>query len=575
MNHCIINDDTPSGRHLQCIYSVLSYCGRVRRMFKSKLYNWTSDIVKRFIEQSGDSEWCDSYRIVRKNVTGAYNAFKRYDRVDHPQDERLWNIAYEWMCEEFYPHMSCSEVYNYDAVREYLVDTTSPGYPMILKYASKSLYLDGEDGKFYSDFWARLATDDPIECLDAISVKVELRTAEKVESDMPRTIIAVDCNMSVAGQQLFLDQNIRMNETHGLHSSYVGMDVYGGGWNRLAGAMSVHPNSYELDGAKFDGRFHNKAQDNICKFRKKCLRSIDRTPDNLKRIDNYYAHAKSSLVVQVDGRIFFRLTGKTSGDSNTVNDNSLKNYQDCVVVYHILVPVHYHTYAMFKRHVKICIVGDDLGISVSNEMNKYFNAASIIAAASLIGMEYTTPTTEPRRFVDTSFLSSRFVARRIGDLQFYLPVLDCIKTKCSILHGNEKSDVLYLIQRLCNMRVVSFGCESCTDWICRLADYIKQTHRSDPIVRTPAWAKSWSGWKSDEFLVRLYTGLESLPLRDFISSLPENSDNHHFVEKPRILREFDLLSFPHNFLDLTFPLHDVSHASHSRSKVEEKREKEA
>jgi len=539
---CIIDDDCVSGRKYQLYFSHLSYCGRVARTFKAKSYRWTSQIVDDFVRfDEPMADWTDEFKIVKKNLVGAYNSLVRFDHADFKCDDRLWDIAYDWLYREFFPIMSGSVIYDYDTVREYMVDDTSPGFPMSVKYPTKAAYLKSQDGFFNNFHWDCLGSDDPIITFDAVSIKVELRSKAKVDSDKPRTIIAEDTDDSVAGQRLFLDQNIRMNSHHLEASSCVGLDPYHGGWHRCCIKMSVHPNSFELDGKEYDGRFHNRAQSNICRFRKACLAVEYRTKDNLKRIDNFYNRMKGGFLVQVDGRVYLRTTGETSGNSNTVNDNSLKNRQDMTVLYLMLVPKKYHSFEMFNKHVSLVIVGDDVNLSVSDEILPFFNAKNIIAISSSIGMEYETPCADPRPFHDTSFLSSRFVLRRFGEIEMYVPVLDCVKTKCSMLHGNEKGDVLSLIQRVCNMRIVSFGCVDCFSWFERLGDYIRKRFTSDPVARSSAWAKAWSGWLPEHELVRLYTGIESSPARGFIVVPPEISPSFFRFDTSDPFSNFSLL----------------------------------
>lgn len=525
----VVDDDCKLGRFYQEKFCNMEYCGRVLRTFKAKSYDWDVDFIREFaLSEEPNAAWLDDYLIVRKNIEGAYNALLRFDSKDFVPNDYHWTIAGNWMEKHFTNAMGMSEVFDYDTIREYMVDDTAPGFPMSIQHRTKASYLDSDDGDFYQCTWDLLATDEPILSFDSCSVKVELRPREKVLTNYPRSIMVVCTNMTTSGQRLFLDQNIKMNESAGMTSACVGIDPMRGGWNRLANRMSVKPHSFALDGKWFDSRYHNRAQDNICRLRKRLLAPRFRTVENEKRIDNFYSHKKKSFFVQVDGRIFKRDTGESSGNSNTVNDNTLKCYQDACVLWLILTPPKYHHYETFCAHVDLCIVGDDWNFSVTEECLEYYNARSIIEVQSQIGMVYTTDCLDPRPFTETTFLSAGFCRRKFGSLELFLPVLDCIKTKCSMIHGNEHKDIFSIIQRLGNMRVISFGCQSCTLWLEKLADFIKRKYADDPVVRTPAWANSWSGWLTEQELVRLYTGMESLPVRDFKFSPRDFSALLHF-----------------------------------------------
>jgi len=246
-------------------------------------------------------------------LRGATNAILRYDRPDFVPDVCLIDEAGRWLRRTFYPLISSSTVCPYDAIREYMVDDTSPGYPWHLIYRTKKDFLDGEHGAFVDEYWSRLGTSSPVVSFAASSVKVEIRSHEKVLSDEPRTIIAMDACHTVSTQRLCLDQNNKLIDNFYRSPIVLGIDPFRGGWDRLCRRMSRHPNAYELDGKKFDGRFYNAAFDQICRFRFECLRREFRSPENELRFRNLYDSIKSGYLVHVNGVVYWRPTGGPSG----------------------------------------------------------------------------------------------------------------------------------------------------------------------------------------------------------------------------------------------------------------------
>jgi hypothetical protein len=488
----------------------LPFIGAIKRHCNPKdpdYYDWDVDEYMR--ENGMDPTQLNKYVVVPKRVDLAENALMRYNRIADPFSDdvkRLYDIAGDWLEKEFGPYLCNSEVLSYTEVLEWLRPDKSPGSPWSSRYPFKGDYWSSDDADFFVRYFDLLATPDYIRSLCSVSIKEEVREKLKVDNGEVRTIIAMDVNHVVAHSMLCLDQNRRLIQSHLKHSIALGLDMFNGGWNRLNTKMTKFgsgANTLELDGKKFDGKFRYYVMRKIYDFRKKMLRSMDRTPENCKRLDNLCYELLHSPLVNVDGCCYGRVTGNPSGQGSTTPDNSFKNFMDIVVLWHLIMPKEFHTYEIFKQHINLCIVGDDINIECQERAQLWFNANSIQANMSKIDMQYTFASMDFRRNHECTFLGHGFslVDEPTLGLSMYFPVIDCEKMRSNMLIDNVHQTPFYSIVRACGLRNETFACVSCRKWFLDLINHLRSKYQGDS-----QYQLAFKNFLTDRELWKLYSG---------------------------------------------------------------------
>jgi len=492
----------------------LPYIGAIYRRFREKEPSYYDDDVSDYIRSIGaDPTQFNRYAIVPKRLDIALKAIKRYDRVPDPfspKVRQLYDVAGDWLEKHFGPYICNSRVSSYERVLEWLDSDKSAGLPWTYRYPKKFDYWNGDNSGFFVKYWDALRTPQSIMSLCSVSIKEEVRPVEKILNKDGRTIVAMDVNHVVAHSMLCLEMNQKLVESNLEHSSALGINMFQGGWHKLNDKMSrfgVGANTIELDGKKFDGRFRYYCMRKIRDFRCKMLRSQDRTCDNIRRMSNIYYQLCHSPLVNVDGAVFARSSGNPSGQACTTPDNTLKNYMDMVVLWHLIMPEEYHTYELFNELLIMCINGDDINITVCPSVQHLFNVDAIERAMSLIDMEYHFASRHFRHNYECTFLGHGFKLCDIPHLGYpmYLPVIDCVRMRTNMLIYNEQRTVQNCIVRACGLRNETFACSDCRTWFLDLIDYLRSRygHRED-------CRDSFKSYLTDRELWKMYSGLSEI-----------------------------------------------------------------
>jgi len=502
--------------HGEGLGDYLPFMGKVQKFLKERTPDYYDKTVSNYltIHHQDPTEY-NKYKVCPNKQVIADRALLRYNRAGNPfsaKVRQLYQKAGTWLDREFGPHLCDSYVLNTDTVISHQSLDKSAGFPWNYAYPNKSSYWDS-CGDFYAQYWDRLATPAYIRSLCGVSIKEEMRPIEKIDNNDGRTIISMDVNHVTAHMQLCLLQNERLIRSANKHSSALGMVQEYGGWDRLNARMSKWPgrNTLELDGKKYDGRFRYLCFEAIRDFRFRMLRREDRTPENKLRLRNLYYELAHSPLVNTDGTVLGRESGNPSGQACTTPDNTLKNFMDMVVLWHLIMPEEYHSYEAFHYYVVMCICGDDINVSVHPEIQHLFNAKSILAMAKEIDMEYHIDVEHFRFNHECSFLGHTFKMVDVPELGhgMYLPDIDCEKMRTSMLIYNEDQTVATTIVRACGIRKETFPCEDCRNWFGDLIAWLRNYTAREEYRDDPAIVTAWKSYLTDSELWGIYTGLES------------------------------------------------------------------
>lgn len=486
----------------------LTYIGTVRRVFEEKRRDPICAPFADYLRSSGSSTPdLESYRMAQKTLTGSYNALRRYDiqEPDPTQYQAFVLLATDWF-ERSIRHIATNcRVLSYEEVYDYLDLGKSPGYPWSYVHNDKFSYLNSEDGLFLQKYWNALATDSPIVSFCAFSLKSELVSRAKWEADQPRSTGAMDTNHVVASHALCLDFNMRIQERPLDTRSAVGLSPFQNGWLLLRNKLAVVGRALAIDGSRHDARVYLYQIMCIYTVRWRCLRACDRTQANATRLRNIALQDILAHVVNVDGTVWDKYIGKSSGTGNTTSDNGAVVQIDMACVYLLVTPTRYHDYDTWSRLTQSAITGDDILEAYAAEIEPYYTADTVGAAGKVIGKVYTFETPVPVPVEQLTFCSMGFVTLSHGRETYLAPLHNCAKAVCSMLRGGADAEPRsVMIARLCGLYLMAFPCPHCRPLFQGFADHLRALWRDDPSTHS-----AWKAWLEPDQLIQLYFGRET------------------------------------------------------------------
>jgi len=249
------------------------------------------------------------------------------------------------------------------------------------------------------------------------------------------------------------------------------------------------------------------------------------TPENKRRLDNLYKAIISAPFVDIDGRVYLRQSGNSSGQACTTPDNVFKNYMDIFCLFHLCLrffaPAEVFEawcklsdsakHELFRKAVILSIVGDDVVMTVHVMYRDYFNLRTIFAVAHHINMEYTSEYDGFRDFKDVDFLghTMRVVAVPGIGIRMALPVPNVVKMRHNMLifnsHKGKPDQVPNCIVRACSLRNETFVDPGARQWFSSLIDFLRNKYGASV---SPAIKAAWRSYKTDAELWALYTGFK-------------------------------------------------------------------
>jgi hypothetical protein len=491
-------------------YQHLIYQGHIKKRFEEKLTVQDSQVFTNYLLQTYGHvpDWSNSFRLAQKTLTGAANAMARYDLKPHSLDPRLLGVAAEWLHNIYHPTMCNSKPLSLETILNTQDDDKSPGLPWSHDIPTKGEFFQSTTGEFFYKYWDALGTTQPIWSLAGLAHKTELISKEKFDADRPRSVCAMDaCHVTSHGILCHdMDDKLKSNPLE--TPSALGLNPFHRGWDKAYRKLGRFKRAAAIDGSRFDAKFYWAVFFIIVKFRFSCLAPMYQTALNWLRLLNLYVMMCFAYVVNVGGDVWLKFVGSPSGQKCTTTDNILKSTIDWIMIWLICTPTSYHTWEKFREHCELLIMGDDIVVSVSDEVAPYLTAADIKRAGDIIGMQYTFETEEMATVEDLTFCSMGFIKRTWGHHSAVLPLHNCDRSMCSILHACANPAPSVQIGRLCQIYMMAWTCDKCRPFLQGYASYLRKLW---PINTTPGAAEAWKAWKSDSDLAKLFFGLESAP----------------------------------------------------------------
>jgi hypothetical protein len=403
-----------------------------------------------------------------------------------------------------------------------------------MRYQHKYDYWLGEDHGFFDTYYQALPTQNPIKTIASVSIKQELRTTLKIKENNVRTVASVDVNHLVAHNMLCGEMNEKLKENVLRCPSALGMSLMYAGAQSLFNFLSAWGDvatMFDMDGKKYDARFHLVAFGIISRFRGDCLYTDDATPQNKQRILELYNQICTAPLIDIDGHVYERESGNLSGQGSTTEDNIIKNFLDFGAYWIVLAPPHLRTSQAFSKHTRILFVGDDVICSVDPTCTSFYNPKMILGVCARFGMEYTGDM-NLKRFSECEFVGHTYKLTILpgGKFSMYLPHIDCTKMRTAMVRNNPQAHnvdpmiCLYnSIVRCAGLRAETFACESCRTWFSQLFWYLVAQL---PTPHTRDAISALTTYKSDTQMWELYTGIKSADMYSPFTGLPGAADKY-------------------------------------------------
>ncbi len=340
----------------------LTFVGKVNRHKKYNRAVLYDHIFQRFVLDAGID--LSAYTYVVGSIENSYNILSQfkpaavYEPVPRGSALLMLRAAY-----------SCVNKSKFVADPLSWMDaSTSPGFPYNLVYPTK---LQCKSDPRILRFLALCdSTNEYPTPLWSTFVKAEPKKTSKVLELSARNVQAAPFHLQYVGSKLFAQQNEHIYDAgrRGIISSTVGWSKFHRGMEHLYARLTRFgrfSSGADADFTHFDKTMTEEDIAILANWRFSNLVAELQTFENWVMIKTYYAHVLYSHIVMEDGDIWEKMCGNSSGQSNTLPDNSIVNEFRWYYMWCVITPVQYHTLSHFREHIELCVCGDDTIYSIS------------------------------------------------------------------------------------------------------------------------------------------------------------------------------------------------------------------
>lgn len=492
------------------------YVFNVNRFNRYKQRNITNSTFMEFCETAG-VQWKPTHVPVVQRNEDAYAQFAKYGRPQPFIEPDALLFAKECLYKEFAPCVRNSLVLSDEAIMQDFPLATSPGWPWSALCTNKKQAYDNPVVANYVRNFIHKLLDQSGWCFFLNSVKKELRPIEKVLVGKVRVFTAGPMEFTHAGRRLCLNFNDRLMRSR-TTASFVGKSKYFSGWSQLLLRLMRHKYGYEMDEKAWDASVARVYFATICDFRCEMLDpSSKQWEPALRRLYHILVH--TPVVLEL-GEVFQKHTGNPSGSINTILDNTMVLYLVVAVAWWLCFPQR-RSYQAFKQNVEMALQGDDNIFTVSQPCLHIFSGAWVASVFCTMLIESTSPTFQPRKPHEMSFLSHMW--EKSGE--FWYPVCDYNKALCSLAWGSSKRAVAWHYMRAAALRIEAFGMPALFDVLNRYLSFLEHNYLPELLRGVPENGKMLLTWEqcqamvlSESTLRFLYSGFESVSARRPIPS---------------------------------------------------------
>jgi hypothetical protein len=429
----------------------------------------------------------NKYTMTSKYPLAEYKSIARYGNDCEAPLFQQWRLAVQ-MASEAFDCMSNSPVLCVGDSFQWCERTTSAGYPWQLKYRTKGELLDSDFfWSWYNNWEISILDGDPVDQPVMIwrgFIKEELKKKVDVDNHLPRTVLASPTEGSILGYRLYGHMNGKLARAGAAFEApvFVGVNKYGRNWNTLGRNLEKFPNINDGDITKFDGTAQQQSLGSVRDLRK--VWCANKRYD--KAHDYFYANVVFTLMLGVLGDLYQKFMGQPSGQSNTLVDNCILHamywfYHWCLVVVPN-VPGTFCTWASFKSHVCLYLMGDDVIYSYSNVVKKWLIPPCIKKTFSTIGVIFKSSFNTPQPLKKLEFCSMYFITYD----GIYVPGMRLEKLIASACYKRAVDNPRLTLRRLLALRIEGWFTPGWQDFINPLVDWFVVEH-SSALHRRPSY----------------------------------------------------------------------------------------
>lgn len=337
-------------------------------------------------------------------------------------------------------------------------------------------------------------------CLFYLFLKQELIKRKKAAEGRHRTICGSPVDLTLLTGMLSKDFNECIERNRLRCPIRVGINPFSMEWTHLAEDLRRFRNFWFVDIRGHEFSVTPEEMEMCCHLRISKMRE-KRLASLFRRV---YRETEFPVAMSPSGDIY-QLVGKVkSGCFNTCHDNSLISLSRILLCFQKLCPD-----LNWREHVCLCVFGDDIGLSCSDDAAKRFNPESIRLFFRQHGIEVTGPS-DFVPFEEFDFLSFTF-----REHPFYSGVwapkpirVDKLLMSCCVFPSDMQ--VSERLIRLCQIsRVAAFNDGLWCD-IDRIISHFVSMH--DPIMAGNAQWEQAKSLRLDQ--VALQGMLDGLPVQE-------------------------------------------------------------
>jgi hypothetical protein len=406
-------------------------------------------------------------------------------------DRKAWDVA----CAAFHIIMKQSLRGGVQPI-EYAVSrmdkTTSPGWPLNLKYRTKGLSWEGDEAlirEIVRQIFTTGGFDVNFEYRPGkfvrwrhvyyqVSPKGELRTVDKLlNEDMAkrktRTFMCGDLVLYLVTVMMYGEQHESfLGMSSGSGWSAVGMNPWYGGWNRMAAGLSSGvcrtPRFWCFDVSHMEASVNDNIQTVIDRTRNECLDSENR--QHMSNAMHFLHQSDVALyVIGVTGWLYLIVGKNPSGKFLTADDNTLALI--LVLLYAIARGSTGLSQVLTTYYASpVKLFGDD---SIMQEKDWVFN---LVQYARELGFELKLEC-PPGPLSDARFLNAGF--HHNGSVWLLKPNFEKIRASIFFLWKSRSWRLCYV--KVCAYRQLVFPFIKYRDEADRLLAYILQKHGDDMV----------------------------------------------------------------------------------------------
>jgi hypothetical protein len=421
----------------------------------------------------------------------------------------------------FYSYCANSNTFTLDDVASSLNKKTSCGFPFNLSsyFKDKSKFFELSNWKDIVLQLESIALNEPdFRVFWQVSQKYEVRPNEKL--DLPiqkiRVFLAAPVDFVILQNKYCLSFNQRFMSSYKTTFSKVGMTKFRRGWDDLLHSFGQYSKILSIDGEKFDTTISSIFTDLIKQFRLECF-NPDLDQMQLKKIlDFIYDNIQNSYLVLENGELVEKEVGNTSGQANTLIDNTMSSIIAMTYMYHRRCKELNieSSYQHCLQTLRAAILGDDVLLGQHPDNLTFINYDCMSKYYGELGMTITRESAEHVDVKDAEFLSTKFIQYPNG---IYLPLMNRDKMFSSLMLGDSNPDPRWVLLRIFAYRIECWADKRFIKMLQKMENYIyqkysKQLHGSMYVGKfneEVSWTDVLSMRLSDRELDYLYMGYES------------------------------------------------------------------